>query len=73
MSGLVFGQVAACRRCGGTGQVRHARDPEATRERERQRAQGETVAEPPAMDPCPICSGRGVVAPSVADVDVSDG
>jgi len=67
MSGVQFGSVTLCRRCDGVGRVRHARDPEATRERERQRAQGETVPEPPSTDPCPVCHGAGLVPLSIAD------
>ncbi len=66
---LEFGAVALCRRCRGTGEVRRAADPDAARERARERRHGTLVESPPTMEPCPICGGRGMRPADQVDQD----
>lgn len=70
MSAIEFGLTALCRTCGGAGEIRHRRDPEAEREHARRRKQGEDVPPPPSRDPCPACAGSPLLP--VADVDAPD-
>lgn len=66
MSGLVFGQVATCRTCKGTGQVRGSGLDD------RQRAELHRKDEPvPTMHRCDECEGRGYL--DVATADRADG
>lgn len=62
MTGLVFGQVAPCRGCHGSGQMRGSGMDE--RQRQALRRAGEPV---PSMQPCDECDGKGYVPPAVAD------
>ena len=60
--GLVFGQVAPCRRCDGRGQVKHQKDAAAARERARLRRMGREVADPPPIRSVPALRRQGLAA-----------
>lgn len=66
---LALGDLATCRTCHGTGQVRAKADPRALRARANQRRKGMDVPDLPTMEPCGECGGRGVLPPSKADSD----
>lgn len=67
---IEFGALVPCRVCHGTGRVRAPADPQAARERARERRRGKVVDKPPAMGPCWRCHGAMVLPPAEADAPI---